>query len=185
MLQVILGTVFGGRVNIARIEGHCGTRTWAFCTATEGLRIVNAGIKEGLWGTRETLALEFGYKICRHLPLEMSDLAEGLKRFEPTGPEKVLVEVEPVEDHKLVILKVGGRVLQNAVLPDLCMPFELLEFYRTHGSLNTGDCLTATRKMLELGVSDTISDEALHRLSGERVRSLWSEGDYRRSVWPF
>lgn len=185
MLQVILESVFGGRVKTARIEGHCGTRTWSFCTATEGLRIVNAGIREGLWGTRETSALEFGHKICRHLPLETSDVAEDLKRFESVGSDKVVVEVNPTEDHKLVVLKVGGRVLQDAVLPDLCMPFELLEFYRTHGSLSASDCLAAARKMLELGVSDTISDTAFYRLTGDRARSLWGEGDYRRSVYPF
>ncbi len=183
MLQLVLEPILGGKVMAARVEGQCGSRTWQFCTATEGLRIVNVGIREGLWGTREAMGI--CQEICRHLPLETTDLAANLQKCDAIAADKVKAEAHLVEGHVLIALKMSGTLLQNALSPDLCSAMAILDFYCNGIVLHMGDCLWTLQKMLELGVADTIPDKAFHRLTGEFHRSLAAEFRYRQAVSAF
>ncbi len=182
-MRLVLGEMAGGRVTVGQIEGHCGGRTWSFCTADEGLRIMHAGVRERLWGSHETQSV--AQEICRHLPLDTTDLAELMCSFDDLGQGAVSAAVHTIEGHKTVLIMSGNRVLQNALLPDICSALSALEIYRVRMMIHSGDCITALKQMLEQGVKDTIPDDAFRRLSRGTHRSLRSELALRQSLVEF
>lgn len=179
MLQLLLEPVLRGKVMTARIEGHCGTKTWRFCTWTEGRRIVDAGIQEGYWGRREIRPVWAG--IEANLPVDTQDLARRLSRFETTS-QNVVLSFPTAEGQAGVWMKVADKDLQTVVLPVISQAIEVLEFYLNHGVLTNGDCIAAVQTALASGVSDTISDAFFSRLIRGTARSLEVEGHYRRAL---
>ena len=180
MLRMHWEEVLGGRVLLGQIEGHCGRRFWKFGTANEGLRILQTGVTEGLWGPNETRSM--AEEISARLSFDPDDLAGRLCQLDVTSI-RVRCEFSVEANQTHVWMRASNRRLHIGPLPTLTMAVEVLEAQRLRGVLNTGDCIAALQAVLAAGVVDTVGDDLYYEFVPRVVaRSMRNERDVHYSL---
>ena len=179
MLEVVLEPKFKGKLLTGRIQAHCGVMTWSFCTAHGGVSIVDAFIRERVWGWQETRL------ICQRIeamfPEDAGKLAVSLSMLEATSCDVV---VQPIQlaDQTGVSLAVSGSSLHDGVVATVGTAVCMLDNYLVRGVLRNGDCIAAAQQMLKVGMTDVISESAFRTLTGGGSLSGFSEYGYRQMV---
>ncbi|MCX6779782.1 MAG: hypothetical protein NT034_01225 [Candidatus Magasanikbacteria bacterium] len=179
MLEIILEPKFKGKVLTGRVKAHCGVLTWSFCTAEGGVAIVEAFVRERVWGWRETRPLCKQIEATFHK--DAGKLAAWLNMFESTSCD---VAVQPVHlvDQVGASLAISGSSLHDGVVATVGTAVCMLDNYLVRGVLRNGDCISATQQMLQAGMRDVISEKAFRTLTGGVSLSGFSEYGYRQMV---
>ncbi len=179
MLEIILEPKLKNKFLTARVKAHCGVMTWSFCTAEGGVAIIEAFVRERVWGWQETRPL------CRQMeatfPKDASKLAAWLNMFESSSCD---VAVQPIHlvDQAGASLAISGNQLHDGVVATIGTAVCMLDHYLVRGVLRNGDCISATQQMLQAGMTDVISEKAFRALTGGIPLSGFNEYDYRRMV---
>lgn len=179
MLEIILEPKFKGKVLTGRVKAHCGVLTWSFCTAEGGVAIVEAFVRERVWGWQETRPL------CRQIETtfhkDAAKLSAWLNMFESTSCD---VTVQPVHlvDQAGASLSISGSPLHDGVVATIGTAVCMLDRYLVRGVVRNGDCISAAQQMLQAGMSDVISEKAFRALTDGVPLSGFKEYDYRQMV---
>lgn len=180
MLEVILEPKLKDKLLTARIRAHCGVLTWSFCTAEGGMAIVEAFVRERIWGWQETRPL------CRQIEAtfhkDTGKLAARLNMFESVSCD---VAVQPIHlvDQAGASLAINGSPLHDGVVATIGTAVCMLDRYLVRGVVRNGDCIFAVQQMLQAGMTDVISESAFRALTGGGVPlSGFNEYNYRQTV---